>query len=258
MRSMQPLVLTFAFDDGSQAGPASPARVALTAMRDFTREVEDFLRGDDKEVDVARLNVAVVDGSFGLRTEPIALAPMLVRDLGLLASSQTVDAVSERRRNVVLTWQKRARSKTRWHCRIEAPFMPGPLRIDASTDFRANDADQWVVVERYMRGEVFEIGGQHTVNVHIRLADGQPLHVDATKDQLRDDRSNRLYKQAMVRFRADYNVITGKYRNARLIAFTDYSPQFDAKSFERLTQRGAEAWRDVADATAWVETLRGD
>jgi hypothetical protein len=254
---MQPLVITFAFDDDAQALPATPASVALGSLREFTKDVEDFLRGDDKEVDCTNLMVAVVAGSFGLRTAPIALAPALVRDLALLARTQTIDAVSERRRNVLLGWQKRARGVRRQRFRIEASNLASPLRVDASTDYRSDDADQWVRVERYTRGEVVEVGGARSVNAHIKLPNGITLAVDATREQLRDDRANRLYKPAMVRFSADFNVITSQYRGAKLIAFEEYEPKFDEKSFNRLTDRGAKAWADVDDAAEWVEGLRG-
>jgi hypothetical protein len=254
---MQPLVITFAFDDDSKPLPATPERVALGPLREFVRDVEDFLRGDDKEVDCTSLAVSVVNGSFGLRTEPIALAPSLVRDLSLLARSQSIDGVTEKRRNVVLAWQKRARGARRQRFRIEASNMASPLRVDASTDYRSDDADQWVRVERYMRGEVVEVGGAYSVNAHIKLPNGITLAVDATREQLRDDRANRLYKPAMVRFSAEFNVITNQYRDARLIAFEEYEPKFDEKAFGRLTERGAKAWADVDDAAEWVEGLRG-
>lgn len=254
---MEPLVITFAFDDDAQALPAAPERVALGPLREFVKDVEDFLRGDDKEIDCAGLTVSVVKGSFGLRTEPIALAPSLVRDLSLLARMQSIDAVSEKRRNVMLAWQKRARGARRQRFRIEASNLDKPLLVDATTDYRSDDADQWVKVERYMRGEVVEVGGSRSVNAHIKLPNGITLAVDATREQLRDDRSNRLYKPAMVRFSAEFNVISNQYRNAKLIAFEEYEPKFNEAAFGRLTERGAKAWADVDDAAEWVEGLRG-
>ena len=254
---MEPLVITFAFDDDSQASPATPEHVALGPLREFVKDVEDFLRGDDKEVDCASLTVSVVPGSFGLRTEPIALAPSLLRDLNLLACLQSIDAVSERRRNVVLAWQKRARGARRQRFRIEASSLASPLRVDASTDYRSDDADQWVKVERYIRGEVVEAGGARSVNAHIKLPNGITLAVDATREQLRDDKVNRLFKPAMVRFSAEFNVISNKYRGAKLIAFEEYEPKFDETVLGRLTQRGAKAWAEVDDAAEWVEGLRG-
>lgn len=256
MLGMQPLVLTFAFDH-DETGPAvSPAQVSLAAMREFVREVEDFLRGDDKEVDTAALNVAVVSGSFALRTESIALAPKLVSDLRLIGSSPILDALGAKRRDIMLVWQKRARGGRRLRYRIEAPFLSAPLIVSAVTDFHTDDANEWVRVERYVRGEVTEVGGARNVNAHIRLPDGSTLQVDATREQLRNERENRLYKPVMVRFSAEFNIRTNEYRDARLIEFSDYAPKFDEKSMQQLTERGAKAWADVPDAADWVDGLR--
>lgn len=61
----------------------------------------------------------------------------------------------------------------------------------------------------------------------------------------------------MLRIRARYNVLTRELRDARLIEFVEYEPRFDPAEMERLTRRGALAWRDVGSATEWVEALRG-
>ncbi len=96
------------------------------------------------------------------------------------------------------------------------------------------------------------------VNAHIRLPDGKSIPVEAERDVLRADKINRLYKPAMVRIAAEYNVVTREYRNARLIAFVEHDSKLDQKDLDRLTLRGAKAWRDVPDASAWVEHLRGN
>ena len=66
-----------------------------------------------------------------------------------------------------------------------------------------------------------------------------------------------MYKQATLRIRAKYNVLTRVLKDAELIEFVEYAPQFDEADMARLTRRGAQAWKDVADATAWVDELRG-
>ncbi|NJN00650.1 MAG: hypothetical protein HC793_03360 [Aquincola sp.] len=128
--------------------------------------------------------------------------------------------------------------------------------MTAATDFHTEDANEWVQVERYVRGELTEVGGSRNVNAHVRLPDGRSLQVDATRDQLRSERENRLYKPVMVRFSAEFNVRSNEYRAARLIEFADYRPSFDEKAMQRLTDRGAKAWADVNDAAAWVEGVR--
>jgi hypothetical protein len=256
MHAMEPLVLIFAFDSDAGAAPVSPARVNLAAMREFVREVESFLRGDDKEVDTSALDVAVISGSFALRTEAIALAPRLVSDLRQLAQSPVLDTISVRRRDIVAAWQKRARGQKRQSFRIEAPFLNNPVCVTAGTDFHTADANEWVHVERYMRGVLTELGGTRSVNAHIRLPDGTPLQVDATREQLSNVRENLVYKAVMVRFSAEYNVRTNEYRAARLIEFSDYKPSFDKQAVQRLTERGAKAWADVDDAAEWVDGIR--
>ncbi|MGN6527023.1 MAG: hypothetical protein ACTHL8_11580 [Burkholderiaceae bacterium] len=87
--------------------------------------------------------------------------------------------------------------------RLVAPFLAAPVLIDAETDHRCDDADQWL------------------------------------------------------RTRAEYNVVTRKVRNARLLEFVEYASNIDERQLERLSRRGAEAWKGVGDATAWVDELRG-
>lgn len=254
---MEPLILTFGFDDDTETS-VTPAHAPLAAVREFVTEVENFLRGDDKDVDTAALRIAVVQGSFALRTEPVVPVPKLVADLRLLGASNALDAMSLRRRDVVLAWQKRARGPKRLRYSIDAGLLIAQVCVTADTDFHTDDANEWVQVERYLRGEVLDLGGARNVNAHIRLPDGSSLQVDATRDQLRNERANRLYKPVMVRFTAEFNVRTNAYRAARLLSFSDYEPRYDERSLQRLTQRGAEAWADVADAVDWVEHLRED
>ena len=46
-------------------------------------------------------------------------------------------------------------------------------------------------------------------------------------------------------------------RNARRVEFVEYAPSVIDEELARLTRRGANAWKDVPDATTWVDELRG-
>ena len=168
------------------------------------------------------------------------------------------DGLNIRRMAVVERWQKAAHSRRGVRVEVAAPMLPRPIVIGPTSDFHCDDADQWVRVERYLRGEIYEIGGLRSVNAHIRLPDGKSLPVEAERDVLRADKTNRLYKPAMVRIAAEYNVATREYRNARLIEFVEHESKLDEKDLDRLVHRGAKAWQDVPDASAWVESLRGN
>lgn len=254
---MEAQPVTLALIDRSAGFEAAPERVRLSDLARFADDVQTFLRGSDGEVDTRQVDVAVQKGSLAIVTAPLAAAPRLFHDLQALLASELLDSVDAKRKEVMERWQKAARASRHVAYRISAPFLDRPISVRADTDFRADDADQWVQVERYIRGEIQDLGGSTKASAHVRLPDGRTLKVTTDKDLLRDDTVNRLYKTAMLRVRAEYNVLTRELRNARLLEFVSHSMTVDEDELTRLTRRGAQAWKDVADATAWVDEQRG-
>lgn len=249
--------ITLSMLDGSAGYEATPDRVRLGALADFTRDVGEFLAGDGKELDIDQLEVSIKTGSVIIETAPIAAAPGLFRDLKWMLDSPLLDRLDARRRKVLERWQKAAKRYPGLSFRVAAPALDRPVVVNAHSDYRADDADQWVQVERYVRGVIVDLGGAGKPNAHVKLPNGQTLTVGTSREVLAAEERNRLYKQAVLRVRAQYNVLTQELRNAELIEFVEYSPRFDEATFERMTRRGAERWKDVPDATAWVEQLRG-
>lgn len=254
---MEAQSITLTLIDHSAGYEATPNRVHLGALVRFADDVQDFLRGETREIDTQQLDVAVREGSLSIETAPLNSAPRLFQDLQTLVASELLDSLDAKRKEVVERWQKAVRQARGLAYRISAPFLSRPVTVGAQTDFRSDDADQWVQVERYIRGEIQDLGGATRANAHIRLSDGSALRVTAEKAVLRDDQVNRLYKTAMLRVKAEYNVLTRQLRNARLMEFVEYTSKVDEEHLARLTQRGSVAWRDVADPTAWVDELRG-
>ena len=249
--------ITGALIDSSAGFEATPDRVRLGDLADFSTDVAAFLRGEDKEVDTKALEVAVRKGSVAIETTPLMSAPNLFRDLRTLLAGELLDDLDAKRREVMERWQKAARQTKQLAYRISAPFLDRTIEINAESDYHADDADQWVQVERYIRGEIQDLGGVTKANAHVKLPDGRTLKVTTERDVLRDDTVNRLYKLAMLRIKAEYNVLTRELRNAHLVEFVEHSSMVDEEALSRLTRRGASAWKDVADATSWVDELRG-
>ena len=250
--------ITVSLIDNSAGFEASPERVRLTDLVDFSADVSVFLRGDGKDIDPRTLEVAVRNGSLAIETTPLLAAPQLFNDLRTLLNTELLDSLDAKRRDVMARWQKAARQTRQVAYRISAPFLDRPIVVNAESDYHSDDADQWVQVERYIRGEIQDLGGATKANAHVKLPDGTTLKVTTDRDVLRDDTVNRLYKLAMLRIKAEYNVLTRDLRNARLVEFVEYTPQVDEESLARMTRRGATAWKDVGNATAWVDELRGD
>lgn len=249
--------ITIALIDRTAGFEANPERVRLGDLVEFSKDVANFLRGEDKSVDTNTLEVAIRAGSLAIETGPLLSAPGLFRDLRSLLSGELLDSLDTKRREVTERWQKSARESRQVAYRISAPFLDRPVVIDSESDYHADDADQWVQVERYIRGEIQDLGGSTKANAHVKLPDGRTLKVTAERDVLRDDSVNRLYKVAMLRIKAEYNVLTRDLRNARLVEFVEHATKVDEEELARLIRRGANAWKDIPDATAWVDELRG-
>jgi len=255
--AMEAQRIRIALHDESAGYTVTPQRVPLSVLRAFAKDVDELIRGDLGDLSSKEIEVAIVEGSLAVVTVPTA-NPSLLQDLLRLASSELIDGLNAKRRAVVERWQKAARSARKVRYEISAALLDRSVVISAESDFRADDADQWVRVERYVRGEIYEMGGLTNVNAHIRLPDGKTLVVDTEREVLRADTTNRLFKPAMARITAEYNVVTREYRHARLIEFVAHESELDEKGMERLAQRGAKAWADVPDANDWVDALRGN
>lgn len=254
---MEALRVTIALIDRSAGYEATPGRTKLSVLASFASEVETFLRGDSKEIDTSQLDVAVREGSLAFETAPIPTGVSLFGDLATLAAGELLDGIDRKRREVVARWQKLAQSGRDIAVRISTRGLGEAILISRESDYRANDADQWVQVERYIRGEIEDLGGSTRPNAHIRLPNGALLKVSTDRELLREETVNRLYKTAMLRVRAKYNVLTRELCEARLMEFVEYAPSVDEQELDRLARRGALAWKDVPDAAAWVDELRG-
>jgi len=166
-------------------------------------------------------------------------------------------AIDATRRDVIQKWQHLAHKSADVSFSISAGFLESPVIISANTDYHNDDADHWVEVERYIHGVIEDLGGSKKSNVHIRLQDGRQITVNADRSLLRNDTVNRLYKDSMLRIRADYNIMTRAIRNARLQGFVEHCTELDEAQLERMTEHGRAAWKDIKNASEWVDELRG-
>lgn len=235
----------------------SPERVRLGDLTRFSEDVKSFLQGDGKEVDAQSIEVSVINGSFALQTAPIGHAPKLFNDLEALQQGSLLDQIDKSRKSVLERWQKSVRTAGGLVYKISAPFLHRPLVVNASSDYHSEETDHWVWVERYVTGEIQDLGGATRPNAHVRLPDGKTLTVVTDKEFLRNDKLNRLYKTAMLRIKAEYNLQTRELRGARLLEFVEYAADVNESDLARMRAKGALAWKDVEDASEWVNDLRG-
>ncbi len=237
----------------------TPRTIGLSQFNEFNQQVEAFLAGSQKGKQ-NETHVEIGEGSYKLRVILTAATSLaLETDLAVLTREDSLGEIDPKRAEVVAKWQANARKDGGLEYDIKPDREDLPtVRLTHSSDFRVGAVVPWVTVEKYLFGIIENMGGAQKANVHLRLRDtGQTVIVNTSQDYIRDEPQNRVYRDALLRVRAEQHFRTGQLRNVHLIAFEDYEPTYDEEALNRFTEQGAEAWRDVPDAVAWVREQRG-
>lgn len=233
----------------------SPDAVPVDLLKEFAGEVETFLGGSDAK-DGGPLIVSVQKGSLALRQESPA-SDRLHWDIGVLESSKDVSGVDPKRAGIILKWQRRADAQPNRRYSVADVERGHSFVVSRSTTYFRTASELWVAVQRKVLGEVYEMGGTKTPNIHLKLADGTKLIIGSDHDRLASERENRLYQRCLLRITAEENVDTGEIRNAMLIAFEDYAPQIRQGILDTMRANGSEAWSGI-DAVEWTRDRRGE
>ena len=239
----------------------TPKTIGLSQFNEFNQQVEAFLAGSER-TKLNQVQVEIREGSYLFRaviSATLALST-LGQDIRILERQDALGEVDPKRAEVVRKWQARAKASPRleFEIRPEGQALPS-IRVNHETDYREGNIQPWVTVEKYLRGEIVDMGGVQKANIHLKLArGGKTVIVSAPQSMLRDQEENRLYHKVLLHVRAQQHHRTGELRSLELIAFDDYHPVYDEEALDRFASEGAIAWADVPDAVSWVRELRGE
>lgn len=238
----------------------TPRTIGLSQFNEFNLQVEQFIAGSQK-LKLDQAHVEIAESSYLLRVLlPVVVMSNLEPDLKLMARQDVLGEMDMRRAEVVAKWQARTKSNPDLYYEVR-PRGEGQaqLRISGQTDYRVGEVVPWVAVEKYLFGEVTDMGGTQKANIHLKLdRTGKTVLVGAAQGYLRDLTENRVYHKALLHVRAEQHFKTGELRNIHLISFMDYQPSYDEAALDRFAAKGAKAWADVPDAAKWVREARGD
>lgn len=251
--------IEFAIHGKVEGVEITPRTIGLPKFNEYNQQVEAFIGGSQK-LKLDDVHVEVVEGSYILRAAiPAALMASLEPDLKLMARQDVLGEMDVKRAEIVQKWQARAKSNPDLSYEVR-PRIEGLPRIKVSheTDYRVGEIIPWLAVEKYLFGQVVDMGGMQKANIHLKLdRGGKTLLVGASQGYLREQVENRLYHKALLHVRAEQHYRTGELRNVQLISFVDYQPAYSDEALDRFAAKGTEAWADVPDAAQWVREVRG-
>ncbi|MCF3651539.1 hypothetical protein [Synoicihabitans lomoniglobus] len=247
---------------GSIAGHRVSALEGVPFNRfvEFNEDVQKYVQGSDNKTVLQDVRVQVHEGSYLLRVLiPAGLLASLLSDSARIGSTGSLSDIDANRAKVLLRWQQRSQAEPDLTFTVRSPrgAFP-PVLISQASNFQREERVLWVNAERYLIGEITDWGGSQNPNVHLRLRNTrETLIVDATADQIREQRDNLVFHKAIVHVRAKQNPATGELKDYKLIELRAYAPDVEDARLDQLFAAGAKAWAGVPDGGAWVEELRG-
>jgi len=254
--------LYFSIKDTVEDTQISLSNLSLPIIAEFAEAVTKFIKGS-ATVDLSSVKVAIKEGSLAIAVQPSTIIAPAVADYDEIKTSGKLDNIDSNRAMIIVDFQNKAkkipgRIYTISDTSDESKISSDSIIINNESDYRTTIKDQWVQTETYVYGKVFDIGGKTKPNIHITLENGNSLTIDAETELLAEDSENRLYKDQLIRIKAEQNLQTKKLRNESLVSFEKYSPHFDESEYQELSEKVKSAWADVPDIVAWVEGIRGN
>lgn len=248
--------LRFAVNDRIDDMDVSPSHVSLALLGEFPKDVSDFLKGSNTEIDPKKIAVSVEEGSLALVAGGLLVASTLWTDIELLNNGASLSSIDPKRAEIIENWQNKAKKNKNRRYSIINEKDGIFFHVNSDSNFHKTE-DVWVHVEKYLQGTVMDMGGKTKPNVHVSLRDGTSITMSSTQDLLKSEKENRIYRDVLVHVTAEENLITGELRNYHLLEFVDYQPIYDEDELNKMIEKGTKAWADVTDVEAWLEELRG-
>ena len=260
--SINKRTLYFSINDTIQDAQISLGNLSLPIISELAEAVTKFIKGSST-VDLSSVRVSIKESSFAIAVEPSPIVAPAIADYDAIKKSGNLNNIDIVRAKIIADFQDKAKKNPDRSYTISdnsdmTKASSGIIIINNESDYRTPIEDQWVQTETYIYGVVYDMGGKNKSNVHLTLQNGDSIKIDAETASLAEDKENRLYKDQLVRIKAEQNLRTKKLRNESLVSFEKYKPHFDENEFKAVSEKVKSSWADVPDITVWVESIRGN
>lgn len=240
----------------------TPETIPFSLFNKYNSEVEQLILGSEKKVLLDDIHADIQNGSYKLVVAlPLMVMDSLNADLEKLKHGETLDLLDAKRASIIETWQQAVSQDSERIYEISPAWNTGKaVTIHSQTHYRKSGKPQlWVQVEKYLIGEITDMGGTSASNIHLRLDEtGRVYTLKASQEFIRSIEENPVYKRYRTRVKAEQNLDTGELRAIEIIELgKPFNPRFDADKLNRLIAQATPRWADMQDANAWLHDMRG-
>lgn len=233
----------------------SPSVVDISYLKDLLSDVEVLFRPDPK-MRKEKISIGFSEGSLKMSVNAAApLVDAFVTEINSLGTMQSFMGLHPRRAKVLKKWHART-LQDRISFNFGLSEGDWKFQLSEATPIVAVQ-DHWVSTEKYLFGEVANIGGVKSPNLHLRTKEYGTVLISIRRDEVKEDSENRAYKNYLIRISCEENLTDAKIRNCKFLEWVDYYPEFDPKALDESIAAGEQAWGHVADSAKYIRNLRG-
>jgi HSP20 family molecular chaperone IbpA len=235
----------------------SPSNIPLSLLEDFTSDIYNLLNSIP-EITKDDISVSIEKGSFKIKTIIALIAINTIQvDILTLTETKNFNTINKKRSDIFENWINKSKAQNTLEFEIKLNNKKSYI-FNSKTEIIRNVNEIWSNSELYVYGELIDIGGASSSNMHIRQDDGKILVINCTKNDLEKQKENRIYQNVAIRVKADQNIKTGEIKNLFFVEFIDYNPEYNEEEFLKLVEKGKNSWKDIDNHIDWIRKLRSN
>lgn len=233
-----------------------PELVDIDEIREILNQASGLLFPSEKRSQRPLISYELVEGSVRHKFRTVMQSVIgFGAVLSQISSQGQIDFLHERSAVAIEKLQ---------HLAVEKDYVvtisanENKLRLDRTTHYQRN-AELWVDAEFYLYGELTNAGGKSSPNIHLDTEEFGTLRIATDKGYLKGTDKNLLYKKFGLRVTGKQNLQTFEMdRNSlTFVDLFDYDMEYSDAYLDSLMKKAAPAWKEVPDADAWLEEIRG-
>tara|TARA_R110002124_G_scaffold219424_1_gene385300 strand:- start:6681 stop:7457 length:777 start_codon:yes stop_codon:yes gene_type:complete len=239
----------------------SPSSTDISEIKTFISDIESLVRGDFHGNDKPKVVLnSFEDGSLdfnvgieeGLKTEEF------FQHISSLHNNMELDPLlfGSKRANVLFKWQKIA-TQNDLNFLIGSDDIVSTIQISSETDFKIVEP-KVIKSEIILFGLITDIGGKNNPNIHITTEKFGEVLVSCTKDKIRQDDVNRLYKKFGIRTNSLVNIRDKEILESEFIQFIDKPKKLTKEKLNNFINKSKTFWDEIEDPVLWVREQRGE
>lgn len=250
--------IVFHIDDEAHSGRVTTETFDIKDLKELLNDVDSIVTSQCRD-SRPTISYSVESGSVkNIFKTTRQVAIQLSAVFSMIVAQNSLEGLESRMATSLENIQTNAKKKGYVFQIYSSENPDSILTISPRTNYHVSQ-DIWIDAEVYLYGTLMDAGGKNTPNIHLTTDNGKNYTISATKDQLRKEKENLLYKYFGVRAKAKQRIDTGEIKedSLELIELLKFNPIFNEEYLNSLIKQATPRWHGVVDADEWVRSIRG-